>query len=211
MSVENYHLVVRRGPKPGQVYPLLAPTITVGRDPMSDIVLNDPEVSRYHAQLVETSDGYEIHDMGSTNGTYVAGKRIGDAAVLLRPGQDIAFGSGVFLMYEAIGSETNEIEANPFTDYPEMGTAVPDSANSHPPAPVPDYEKAPVPPPLVPSDDKLAAQKRKRLIAIAVAVIILLCLCCLGFVIVMYQWGGDWILQQLEAQAFNRASFLPLI
>ncbi|MEJ2747258.1 MAG: FHA domain-containing protein, partial [Anaerolineae bacterium] len=132
MSVQNYHLVVRKGPKPGQVYPLLAPTITVGRDPMSDIVLNDPEVSRYHAQLVETADGYEIHDMGSTNGTYVAGKRIGDEPVLLRPGQDGAFGSGVFLMYEAIGGETNQIESDPFADYPEPETAVPDQASSPP-------------------------------------------------------------------------------
>ena len=106
MFAENYQLVVRKGPKPGHVYPLLAPTITIGRDPMSDIVLNDPEVSRYHAQLVETADGYQLQDMGSTNGTYVAGKRIGDQPVLLQPGQDVAFGSGIFLMYEAVGDQT---------------------------------------------------------------------------------------------------------
>ena len=107
MSVENYHLIVRKGPKPGQVFPLLAPTITIGRDPMSDIVLNDPEVSRYHAQMVETVDGYEIHDMGSTNGTYVSGEKIGDEPVLLQIGQDIAFGSGIFVMYESSGGQTN--------------------------------------------------------------------------------------------------------
>lgn len=195
MSVENYHLVVRKGPKPGQVYPLLAPTITVGRDPMSDIVLNDPEVSRYHAQLVETANGYEIHDMGSTNGTYVAGKRIGDTPVLLRPGQDVAFGSGVFLMYEMIGGETNQIESSPFVDYPEPETAVPDQASS-PPV----YEQSALPIP--PADDE-AAQKRKRLTTIIVVVIVLLCLCCVLFVFVMYQWGGDWILRQLGAQIFN--------
>lgn len=204
MSAENYQLVVRRGPKPGQVYPLLAPTITVGRDPMSDIVLNDPEVSRYHAQLVETADGYEIHDMGSTNGTYVAGKRLGDEPVLLRAGQDVAFGSGIFLMVEMVGGETN-----PFDDDFAPETAVSNqfssSSPAEPPMPLPQdyYEKSPPPPPppLVPTPNDEAARKRKQLITIVVAAIVLLCLCCILTVVVMYYWGADWILQQLGAQA----------
>jgi hypothetical protein len=212
VSAENYQLVVRRGPKPGQVYPLLAPTVTVGRDPMSDIVLNDPEVSRYHAQLVETADGYEIHDMGSTNGTYVAGKRLGDEPVLLKAGQDVAFGSGIFLMVEMVGDETNPFDDDfePETAVPAGSRqAVPDQFNSSPPVeppmPLPSdyYEKSPPPPlqPLVPPADDEAARKRKRLITIVVAAIVLLCLCCILTVVVTYYWGADWILQQLGAQA----------
>lgn len=206
MSAGNYQLVVRRGPKPGQVYPLLAPTITVGRDPMSDIVLTDPEVSRYHAQLVETLDGYEIHDMGSTNGTYVAGKRIGDEPVLLQVGQDVAFGSGVFLMYETTGDQTDPFADNPFEDDVEPETAVADQASSppvppHTPQPIgyeqssPPSEPVRVPPP----DD--GKDKQKRLITIIVAIVVLLCLCCVLFVVIMYYWGGDWILRQLGASA----------
>lgn len=211
MLAENYQLVVRRGPKPGQVYPLLAPTITVGRDPMSDIVLNDPEVSRYHAQLVETTDGYQIQDMGSTNGTYVAGQRISDDPVLLQPGQDVAFGSGIFLMYETTGDETNSFDDDPFDDNlfeddVKLETAVSQPINSLPNEaqnPPPQYEHEHSPPlPSVPlSDEEEAAHKRKRLITIVVAVIALLCLCCILFVFVMYQWGGDWIIQQLQEQA----------
>ncbi|MCB9419496.1 MAG: FHA domain-containing protein [Ardenticatenaceae bacterium] len=207
MSAENYQLVVRKGPKPGHVYPLLAPTITIGRDPMSDIVLNDPEVSRYHAQLVETADGYEIHDMGSTNGTYVSGKRIGDTPVLLKAGQDIAFGSGIFLMVEVVGDETNPFEDTPFVEDFEPETAVSDNFSSpvvEPPMPpLANYEKSVPPPaqPLVPSANDEAAQKRKRLITIVVAAIVMLCLCCLLTVVFMYYWGADWILQQLGAQA----------
>ena len=204
MVADNYQLVVRKGPKPGQVYPLLAPTVTVGRDPMSDIVLNDPEVSRYHAQLVETVDGYEINDMGSTNGTYVAGKRIDDEPVLLQAGQDVAFGSGIFLMYETVGDETNPFDDAPFDDVFEPETAVSDQFSSppvEPPMPpLPDYENSPLQP-LVPSADDEAAQKRKRLITIGVAAIVLLCLCCILTVVGMYYWGADWILQQLGAQA----------
>lgn len=208
MSSENYQLVVRKGPKPGQVYPLLAPTVTVGRDPMSDIVLNDPEVSRYHAQLMETVDGYTINDMGSTNGTYISGKRIDDEPVLLQAGQDVAFGSGIFLMYELANDEVNPFEDMPFDDAYEPATAVADqfsspSINQSPTPPLPDYENSPPPPaqPLVfPADDE-AAQKRKRLITIVVAAIVLLCLCCILTVVGMYYWGADWILQQLGAQA----------
>ena len=203
MSAENYQLVVRKGPKPGQVYPLLAPTVTVGRDPMSDIVLNDPEVSRYHAQLVETADGYAINDMGSTNGTYVAGKRIDDEPVLLQAGQDVAFGSGIFLMYEMAGDETN-----PFDDAFEPETAVSDqfSSPSVEPQmpPLPDYEDPA--PPLVPAAEDEAIRKRKRLITIVVAAIVLLCLCCILTIVGMYYWGADWILQQLGAQA---ATMMP--
>lgn len=204
MLAENYQLVVRRGPKPGQIYPLLAPTITVGRDPMSDIVLNDPEVSRYHAQLVETTDGYQIQDMGSTNGTYVAGQRISDEPVLLQPGQDVAFGSGIFLMYEVVGDETGALEDDPFDDNPFADDVKLETAVSQPiSSSSPQYEHSPPvpPPPLVPSNEDEAAQKRKRLITIVVAVIALLCLCCILFIFVMYQWGGDWIIQQLQEQA----------
>lgn len=208
MSSDNYQLVVRKGPKPGQVYPLLAPTVTVGRDPMSDIVLNDPEVSRYHAQLVETVDGYEINDTGSTNGTYVAGKRIGDEPILLHAGQDIAFGSGIFLMYEMVGDETNPFEDMPFDDVFEPETAVSNQFSSPPVEqplmpPLPDYENSPPPPaqPLVPSANDEATQKRKRIITIVVVAIVLLCLCCILTVVGMYYWGADWVLQQLGAQA----------
>jgi pSer/pThr/pTyr-binding forkhead associated (FHA) protein len=44
-------LVVRKGPRPGQVFPLTQEVISIGRDPLSDIVLDDAEVSRQHAQL----------------------------------------------------------------------------------------------------------------------------------------------------------------
>jgi hypothetical protein len=51
--------------------------VTVGRLPDCIIVLADPNVSRYHAEIRPQSDsngdGYEVSDMGSTNGTKVNG------------------------------------------------------------------------------------------------------------------------------------------
>lgn len=47
--------------------------LTVGRDPSSDVVLDSPTVSRRHARLGSTVDGWLLTDEGSSNGTYVDG------------------------------------------------------------------------------------------------------------------------------------------
>jgi hypothetical protein len=48
---------------------------TVGRDPSSDLVLNDPKCSRRHAVIETTADGTTIRDSGSANGVFVNGKK----------------------------------------------------------------------------------------------------------------------------------------
>lgn len=51
--------------------------ITIGRDTTNNVVINDEKVSRVHCQLVQKNDGgYSIVDLGSTNGTFVNGRRI---------------------------------------------------------------------------------------------------------------------------------------
>jgi predicted component of type VI protein secretion system len=75
--------------------------LTLGRDPLSDIILDDAEVSRHHAKLARQDAGYEIQDMGSTNGSFVDGKRLGGEPLALNPGQVIMLGSNVTLVYQA--------------------------------------------------------------------------------------------------------------
>jgi hypothetical protein len=59
------------------VYPLKLGINTIGRSPDNDVVLQDPYVSRRHcAILIHTSDGCEVHDTASKNGTYVNGRRL---------------------------------------------------------------------------------------------------------------------------------------
>jgi hypothetical protein len=48
---------------------------TVGRDPSSDLVLNDPKCSRRHAVIEAGADGITIRDSGSANGVFVNGKK----------------------------------------------------------------------------------------------------------------------------------------
>lgn len=69
-------LVVRRGPNAGSTFALERETTTLGRHPDSDIFLDDVTVSRRHATITRTADGYEVSDADSLNGTYVDHERI---------------------------------------------------------------------------------------------------------------------------------------
>ncbi len=74
-------LVVRKGIEVGERFYLDRQRLTVGRDPASDIFLNDVTVSRRHAVITVSADGVTIEDQGSLNGTYVNDVRV-DAARL---------------------------------------------------------------------------------------------------------------------------------
>ncbi len=55
---------------------LAQPTITIGRDPRSTLVILDPEVSRHHAQIVWQGNTFILYDLNSKNGTFVNGTRV---------------------------------------------------------------------------------------------------------------------------------------
>ena len=70
-------VVVRRGPNAGSRYMLDADAVTVGRHPASEIFLDDITVSRRHAVIRRLqTNGYEVSDVGSLNGTYVNHERV---------------------------------------------------------------------------------------------------------------------------------------
>jgi ABC-type multidrug transport system ATPase subunit/pSer/pThr/pTyr-binding forkhead associated (FHA) protein len=55
---------------------LQSSVVSVGRTPDNQIVVNHPQVSSKHAQIVKVGDGLFLEDRGSANGTYVRGQRI---------------------------------------------------------------------------------------------------------------------------------------
>jgi hypothetical protein len=60
----------------GEVHPLAAHPMVLGRSKDCDIRLDDPNVSRRHAEVRPTGVGYTIVDLDSTNGIEVGGKRV---------------------------------------------------------------------------------------------------------------------------------------
>jgi FHA domain/zinc-ribbon domain len=72
-------LVVKRGPNAGSKFLLDTDVTRAGRHPDSDIFLDDITVSRRHAEVVRTGEGYRVRDVGSLNGTYLNRERIDEA------------------------------------------------------------------------------------------------------------------------------------
>lgn len=101
---ERYRLIVRRGPQPNQVYELGDNVVNLGRDITNHIVINDREVSRHHLRFTRGPEGYTVEDLGSTNGTFVNGKRV-TGATLLKNGDLLGLGETVTLGYELVRGE----------------------------------------------------------------------------------------------------------
>ncbi len=83
-------LVVKRGPNAGTRFVLASEVTTAGRHPESDIFLDDITVSRRHAEIRNSEEGYRLADMGSLNGTYVNKLRVEEAD--LSSGDEIQIG-----------------------------------------------------------------------------------------------------------------------
>jgi FHA domain len=62
--------------QPTRVYRLAVERVTVGRAEEAELVLPDTSVSRRHATITRTTEGVEVMDTGSANGTLVNGKEV---------------------------------------------------------------------------------------------------------------------------------------
>jgi putative peptide zinc metalloprotease protein len=74
----------------GERVPLDRPLV-IGRAPASDLVLDDPSVSRAHAEIVVDEDGAVLKDVGSSYGTFVDGREL-SGPVALSDGMHIELG-----------------------------------------------------------------------------------------------------------------------
>jgi Protein of unknown function (DUF3662)/FHA domain len=85
------HLRMVKGLPPEAIYPLDR-TLTIGRAKENDVVLSDPRVSRRHARIEAGAGTPTLVDLGSTNGTFVNGARVGEP-MRLSPGNMLTFGN----------------------------------------------------------------------------------------------------------------------
>jgi predicted component of type VI protein secretion system len=66
---------------------------SMGRSGYANVELADPEVSRRHARIDLVRGVLYLADEGSSNGTFLNGKPLGDESIELRPGDDIDVGN----------------------------------------------------------------------------------------------------------------------
>lgn len=78
-------------------FPLNRDSCTLGRHRNNDVVITDPKVSSFHARIDRTPEGYVVHDLGSRNGTFLNGRRVGEGR--LTAGDELRLGTAC-LMYK---------------------------------------------------------------------------------------------------------------
>jgi hypothetical protein len=78
-------------------YALLKDEVTLGRGEDNDVVIPHASVSRAHARLMRRNGGFELMDLGSTNGSYVDERKV-QGSVFVSPGSQVRFGDIKFLL-----------------------------------------------------------------------------------------------------------------
>lgn len=97
-------LHVLSGPDAGQVFALPPGAHRLGRAAEAHLRLDDPEISRVHAQITVDSAGVAINDLGSANGTLVDEARVGHGPVTITPDSRVRVGSSTLRLRLPSGS-----------------------------------------------------------------------------------------------------------
>jgi hypothetical protein len=201
---EGHYLVVQTGPGTGQEYPLSRASMTVGRYPLADVVIDAPGVDYRHAMITFGGDAYRIADLASDAGTYVNGRRIGAEPVELSPGDIILLGTHTTLAFLQAGNapvQAGEVPlapknatepAEPQPDSIETGEPQAPGETDLPPV-MAEPSRAPIHPEPMPPLPPLQKTNNRRLLLITVGCLLLLGCCC-SATLFMYFIGGDWLL-----------------
>lgn len=86
---------VIQGRDRGTRFELEKPVVAVGRDVRNDIHLQDTEISRRHAELRQADESFTVHDLGSSNGTFVNGTAI--STHVMQSGDQLLMGRTLLL------------------------------------------------------------------------------------------------------------------
>ncbi len=95
----NPKLIATAGPLKGSVFPLTEGEWTIGRSAKNQLRLKDNGVSREHCVFRRSGEQVTLRDLGSHNGTFVNGERIGEKE--LRSGAEVRIGASTFLFLTA--------------------------------------------------------------------------------------------------------------
>ena len=80
LTMAEWTLVVE-GPDHGKTFTIDKPRVVIGKGIECDVVLADEAASRAHVEIQAVENGYRLRDLGSTNGTIVAGMRVIESVI----------------------------------------------------------------------------------------------------------------------------------
>ena len=152
-------LRVLSGPLAEQTIPVPRGKLLIGREADCDLRPDSELISRYHCVFLLDDFALRVRDLGSRNGTYVGGHRIGTAEVILLDGDKVQVGEMVLqvgLRQAAPESKAADSVAQPAVDPSALqGTGVfdGDTLLAHGPTSVPPLPAStpPVPIPVSPN------------------------------------------------------------
>jgi two-component system, cell cycle response regulator len=107
------YLIQISGRDTGMMFNLTGKTITIGRDPTCEIAVEDPHVSRQHAQITTNGTDIILADLGSTNGVFVNGQKINDPHALV-DGDKILVGTRLYFRFTYQDSVDQTYQQNLF-------------------------------------------------------------------------------------------------
>lgn len=107
------NLTILKGLDEGRRFELTASVNAIGRDQGCFVRLQDTEISRRHAEIYKSPEGFRFRDLGSANGCFVNCNSVQD--VLLKPGDQIQVGQTV-LLFSPLPGEIGANSTDPFVE-----------------------------------------------------------------------------------------------
>jgi pSer/pThr/pTyr-binding forkhead associated (FHA) protein len=111
---KSYAWLIPQTHKTPSGFPITRKLMIIGRATNIDITINDPTISKKHAQLISFENEYQLRDLDSRNGTFINNQRISEA--YLGNGDLITFGEAKFVFLfprEKTGLPEEESELTP--------------------------------------------------------------------------------------------------
>lgn len=185
-------LIVQQGPNPNEEILLNQSIMRIGRGTSNEIVLQDPEVSRQHAQITQRAGIYYLDDLGSTNGTFLNTQRV-MGTMALEDDDTINLGESIQLLFvdDFVAQEPFEAEhetladKRPLSDQDTPPHGLPPfDPEDTPSYPVPPYQPPPVyepayqAPPAAPQAAPPSPPSPRRRLLLGCGCLILMLLLC---------------------------------
>jgi len=211
----SHQLTMRRGPFPNKSYPLTEDHTIIGRATSCTIHIPDPEISRQHVRVVaQGANMYAVEDLGSTNGTFVNGRRI-TSLTPLNLNDTVDLGEALQFIFEPVASEMSSTPdfiipgTEDYVAVDEPADPVAISASQTPPP----SDVSPTPPtPQAPEQvivHQIEQPRSSKKGWIGCGMILLMMLCCVGLVFALDAYDGGRLLYCGPLRSFWNVILIP--